>query len=216
MAPNRGIHTLFAASVLMLTAAAHAVVVNVPAETLDNISPGLLYTYTGLDGAGTAMTAQASAGGAMNAITSGSYQGLWFGGNQGSATYSFTFSSPVSYFDIHINAMSTLNQHVETIGGFTLDSGASPSFAFTDYGNSAWDGATVTSGPADNGDFRLAISVGPGESFSSVSFYHFQSGVPNGSVVRDINFELAVPEPSSYALLLLGLGFIIARARRRP
>lgn len=209
--------TILGAAALLACAAAQAVVVNVPDSRLDDAPVGLSYTYTALDAAATSMTAQAGAGGQLNSIGSGPFQGLWFGGNQGSATYTFSFSAPISYFDFRVNAMSTFSNFVETIGGFVLNTAAAPSYVFTGLGNTAWDGSTVTAGPADNGDFRLAVSVAPGQSFTQISFFHFQSGNPNGSVVRDLNYELAtnVPEPETYALMLLGLGLVGVVARRR-
>lgn len=209
--------TILGAAALLACAAAQAVVVNVPDSRLDDAPVGLSYTYTALDAAATSMTAQASAAGLLNSIGSGQFQGLWFGGNQGSATYTFSFSAPIRYFDFRANAMSTFGSNVETIGGFVLNTAAVPSYVFTGLGNTAWDGSTVTAGPADNGDFRLAVSVAPGQSFTQISFFHFQSGSPNGSVVRDLNYELAtnVPEPETYALMLLGLGLVGVVARRR-
>jgi DNA-binding transcriptional LysR family regulator len=70
---------------------------------------------------------------------------------------------------------------------------------------------------------RLAQRITPaaGEAFNTISFFHFQSGEPNGSVVRDLSFEVAsgaAPEPSTWVMMLLGfagLGFAGYRASHR-
>ncbi len=173
----------------LVCAGAQAVVVNLPAGTLYNVPSGSTsHTYPGLDGDGTSMRARASPTGRFDPINSGKFYGLWFGSNHQSATYTSSFSAPISYFDFRVNAMSTFGQIAETIGNFTLDTAATPTFTFTNIQYTAWDGSTVTSGPQDNGEFILAISVAPGQSFSAVSFDHFQMGNPSGSVVRSINY----------------------------
>ncbi len=214
---NMTIRAAVAAVSVVVCAGAQAVVVNVPAGTLYTVPSGSTsHTYLGLDADGTSMHAQASPGGRFDPINSGDFYGLWFGSNHQSATYTFSFSAPISYFDFRVNAMSTLGDNAETIGNFTLDTAATPSFTFTNIQYTAWDGSTVTSGPQDNGEFILTISVGPGQSFSSVSFDHFQVGRPSGSVVRQINYELApVPEPANVALMLLGFAVLAGVARRR-
>ena len=196
--------------------AAQAAIVTVPSGTLAS-NPG---AYSGLDGAGTALNVTAGAGGSMTTIGPGAFEGLWFGNNQGSATYTLAFNKPLDYFAIHINAMSTFGGNVETIGAFTVNAPGAPALAFTNIQFTQWDGATVTSGPDDNGEFTLVITPATGQTFDTISFFHFQSGAPNGSVIRDISYELAgvgggVPEPTTWALSILGLGLVGATLRRR-
>ena len=201
---------------LLSVGAANAAMVNVAASTLDDAAPGLSTSYSALDALGTTLTVQAGESGSLGSIVSGPYQGLWFGGNQGTATYTFSFSNAISAFGLHINAMSTSGSLSEVIGAFTLDNEATPSFAFTNIAGTRWDGSSVSSS-IGAGEFSLEVSVAPGHSFNSISFLHTQQGLPNGSVVRDIAYVAAapVPEPETYALMLLGLAGVGIVARRR-
>ncbi len=194
--------------------AAQAAIVTIPSSTLAS-NPG---SYSGLDGSGTTLNVTQVGAGSLSTIGSGAFEGLWFGGSQGSGTYTLTFSKPLDYFSIHVNAMSTFSGHVETIGAFTVNAPGTPNLAFTNIQFSQWDGATVTSGPDDNGEFTMVITPAAGQSFNTISFFHFQAGAPNGSVIRDLSYELAglgVPEPATWALSILGFGLVGATLRRR-
>jgi PEP-CTERM motif len=65
----------------------------------------------------------------------------------------------------------------------------------------------------------MVITPAAGENFNTISFFHFQSGDPNGSVVRDLSFEVAgsatAPEPSTWAMMLLGFAGLGFAAYRR-
>lgn len=181
-------------------------------------SPG---SYAGLDASGTNLNVSFSPGGSLGVFGPGEFQGLYFGGNQGSATYTLQFSAAIDYFSIRINALSTFDAFVETLSDFTIDGGAVPTFAFQNIQNTSWDGFTVTSGPQDNGEFILEITPQGGGTFTSVSFDHLQINNPNGSIIREVRYELAsgpnggVPEPHTWALLILGFGATGAALRRR-
>jgi len=207
---------LGAAAFVTMLCPAKALIVNVSSATLAS-NPG---AYSNLDGAGTSLAVSSSPGGSLTTFGSGPFEGLYFGGNQGSATYTFTFNTPIDYFSFHVNALSTFDGHVETIGNITVNAASTPTLAFTNIQFTAFDGSTITSGPQDNGEFNMVITPAAGESFNTISFFHFQSGDPNGSIVRDLSFEVAsgasgVPEPSTWAMMLVGfagLGFAGYRA----
>jgi hypothetical protein len=203
---------------------ANASIVNVSSATLASNAG----TYSNLDGAGTSLVVTPSGGGSLSTIGPGAFEGLWFGNNESSGTYTFTFNTPLDYFSFHVNAMSTVtaNGWVETIGNFAINAAGTPNFAFTNISVTQFDGSTVTSGPlADNGEFNMVITPAAGQTFSTISFFHFQSGNPNGSVVRDISFEVAggipsaVPEASTWAMMILGfagIGFMAYRRKSKP
>jgi hypothetical protein len=206
---------LGAAAFVTMLCPASALIVNVSSDTLAS-NPG---AYSNLDGAGTSLVVSPSAGGSLSTIGSGGFEGLWFGENQSSATYTFTFNTPIDYFSFHVNALSTFDSHVETIGNFAVNAPNTPTLAFTNIQFTAFDGSTITSGPQDNGEFNMVITPAAGESFNTISFFHFQSGDPNGSVVRDLSFEVAAsagtPEPSTWAMMLLGFAGLGFAAYRR-
>jgi hypothetical protein len=204
---------LGAAAFTTMLCPANALIVNVSSATLAS-NPGI---YSNLDGEGTSLAVSSSADGSLSTIGPGQFEGLYFGGNQGSATYTFAFNTPIDYFSFHVNALSTFGANVETIGNITINAPSTPTLAFTNIQFTAFDGSTITSGPEDNGEFNMVITPAAGESFNTISFFHFQAGAPNGSVVRDLSFEVAsgVPEPSTWAMMLLGfagLGFAGYRA----
>lgn len=117
--------------------------------------------------------------------------------------------------------MSTFSGNVETIGNLTVNAPGVPTFAFTNIQYTQFDGSTITSGPVDNGEFNMVITPAAGQTFDTISFFHFQSRMPYGSVVRDLSFEVAgaVPEPSTWAMLILGfagIGFMTYRRKSKP
>jgi hypothetical protein len=120
--------------------------------------------------------------------------------------------------------MSTFNGVAETIGNISVNDPGVPTFAFTNIQFTQFDGSTITSGPQDNGEFNMVITAAGGQTFDTISFFHFQSGSPFGSVVRDLSFEVAegisaVPEPSTWAMMILGfagIGFMACRRKSKP
>jgi PEP-CTERM motif len=203
---------------------ANATIVTVSSTTLAS-NPG---TYSGLDASGTSLVVTPSGGGTLSTIVGGQFEGLWFGNSNTSGTYTFTFNTPLDYFSLHVNAMSTVTERlwVETIGNFTINAAGTPNLAFTNIQFTQFDGSTVTSGPLnDNGEFNMVITPAAGQTFDTISFFHFQSGDPEGSIVRDISFEVAgtvaggVPEPSTWAMMILGfagIGFMAYRRKSKP
>lgn len=209
-------------AVAFVAGALEAQVVTIPYNKLYTVPSGATsYLYTGLDLSGTTLNVSTLNGGIFNPITSvpgpSSFPGLWFGSNQSSATYTFTFNRPVTFFEFYITAQSTFGNLSEVFNGFTVNSGT-PSFAFTSVSGTAWDGSNLTSTQND-GRSLLAISVGAGQSFTSVSFDHVQVGAPNGSVIEQIRYDATptnvVPEPSTYALMAVGLIALGAISKRR-
>jgi hypothetical protein len=214
------------AAVFLAASSAQATVATVSSATLASNAGH----YLNLDGAGLNLDVTYTGGGSLQTIAGGGpFEGLWFGGSQGSGLYTLTFSKPVDYFSMHVNAMSTFGSYVETIGQFAINAAGTPSFSFTNTQYTAWDGSTVTAGPLDNGDFNLAITAAGGAAFSTVSFYHAQKGGPNGSVLRNLGFESyggggvigdggtggGVPEPATWALMITGFGMAGMALRRR-
>lgn len=202
------------AACLIAAGSAQAAVVTVPPGTLSS-NPG---TYGPLDGAGT--TLKVTSGSPLTTIGSGVYQGLWFGSTQASDTYTFKFNSKIDYFSIAINAMSTFGPYFESIGNFTTNASGTPTLTFTNVQYTAWDGATVTSGPADNGTFLMEIQAVGGRAFDTISFDHIQRGAANGSVVNQIQYSVfagggAVPELGTWALMIIGFLGTGAALRRR-
>jgi hypothetical protein len=183
---------------LAAASSAQAVTV-VPSATLGS-SAG---NYTNLDPQGTSLSVTFSPGGSLDPISpKGPYnypgfEGLWFGRTQGSATYTLTFNNPIEFFSLHVNAMSTYYYQVaEKIENFKVNALGAPTLSFENIHFTQWNGTTVTSGPQDDGEFILTITAAIGQSFSSVSFFHFQQNSPNGSVIRDISYRIAsAPDP---------------------
>lgn len=180
--------------------------------------------YTGLDAQGTTLTATAGAGGQLLTIPGSpgpsSFPGLHFGGNNTSATYTLTFSAPVTFAEFLFTAHSnTPNGDVETLSNFTSNAGALIG-AFTNVQNTAWNGTTLTTSAPD-GRATLGFTRAGGGSFSSVSFnFNVLSGSPEGTVIQQMRYSLAgsasaVPEPSTYALTAVGLIAIAVLRRRR-
>jgi hypothetical protein len=121
----------------------------------------------------------------------------------------------LDFFSIHINGMSTTgSRNIETIGHFTVNAPSAPTFVFSSIYFTYWDGVTVTTDALNgNGEFRLDISAARGESFNTITFFHFQASAPNGSSIRDIEYHLAgtrpdvVPIPG--AIFLFGGGLAV-------
>ncbi|MEP6835162.1 MAG: PEP-CTERM sorting domain-containing protein [Gemmatimonas sp.] len=202
-----------------------AQIVTIPSSKLQ-IIPSLTtsFLYTGLDNQGTTMLATASNGGTIKGI-SGALPGLHFGSDDQSGQYTFSFNAPISFFEFHFTAQSTGNftgaPFSEIFNSFAVNSGTA-ALAYTNIDRTAWDGFNLTSTfNLDNGKSLLAISVGAGQSFTSVSFNHVQTGQPAGSVIEEIRYErgngavAVVPEPSTYAMMFAGLLGMAVVARRK-
>jgi PEP-CTERM motif len=198
------------------TSTAQAAVVTISSATLAS-SAG---NYGVVDAAGTTLKVSGSFA-PLTTIGSGAYQGLWFGSTQLSDTYTFQFNKQVSYFSVLINAMSTFFSYYESIGNFTTNASTAPTLIYTNIQQTAWDGTTVTSGPLDDGTFLMEVQAVGNHTFDRVSFQHIQRSAPNGSVVRQVQYDTfvgsgAVPEPASWALMIAGfLGAGIALRRRQ-
>ena len=160
----------------VVATAAQATIVAIPSSTLSS-SVG---SYSGLDGLGTSLNVSYAGAGSLSAIGPGPFEGLWFGGDQQSDTYTLNFNNSLDYLAIHINAMSTIPAYgdVETIGAFSVNAPSAPSLTFTNIQFTAWDGSTVTSGPEDNGEFLMEIHAAAGQSFTSLSFSTIRSAPP--------------------------------------
>jgi hypothetical protein len=199
------------AATLLSAAVAQAAVVTVGSNTLASNA-----------GVYSDLVVSTANGGTLTTIGAGAYEGLWFGSNHQSGDYTFTFSQQLDYFSVLINAMSTTNGgHAETLGAWTVNAPGAPTFGFTNVQFTAWDGATVTSGPVDDGTFLLTITPLAGQTFNTISFHHQQTGSPSGSVIRQVQYQVAsdagaIPEPVTWSMMLLGfLGTGVALRRRR-
>lgn len=204
------------ACTLLVAASAHAAVVTVDSATLAS-SAG---TYGPLDASGTTLSVTSVL--PLTTIGPGGFEGLWFGSTQASGQYDFVFNHAVSYFSVLVNAMSTFSSFSETIGDWTTNAPSTATLTFTNIMFTAWDGATVTSGPQDNGTFLMEVTAAAGQSFTDVGFFHTQVGSANGSVVRQVQYDLfgaagstGAPEPAAWALMIGGFFGVGATLRRR-
>lgn len=177
-------------------------------------------TYSGLDGAGTSLTVSTARPGGLltRAGGPGSFPGLWFGDDEQSAVYSFTFSAPVTFAEFLFTAVTNNGASNETLSNFVSPSGALIG-DYTNVQNTTWNGTTLFA-TAAGGSAVLGFSRAGGASFSSISFNHnVLSGAPNGIVIERMRYTLGstttVPEPSTYALMAVGLAAVGAASRRR-
>lgn len=211
-----------AIAALITGSAAQAAVVTISSATLAS-NPG---SYGPLDAAGTTLNVDhgffPGFEGSLAVSANLGFEGLRIGANDDDGLYEFIFSNPITYFSMLVNSMSTIpGANVsEVIEPFFINAPSPVALDFTNIQYTAWDGSVVTSGPLDNGAFLLEATAAPGESFTVVSFFHHQTGNANGSVVRQIQYELAgdgtaVPEPTTWAMMLLGLAGFGGMVRRR-
>jgi len=200
--------------------AVKAQVVTINSSTLSTIPVGnpASHTYTGLDGSGTTLTVSRTSGASHAPLIGGTWPGLWFGGNQSSGVYSFTFDRPVTFFEYYFTAMSTGGgTFSEVLDQFTANGTAS--LSYTNVMSTTWDGSAIFAQNA-NASALLAVTASAGQSFTTLSFRHQQTGSPNGSVIERIRYDAGpqnavVPEPSTYVMMATGLAALVTLARRR-
>jgi hypothetical protein len=205
-------------SLTVLALALSAVPVVVTDTVLDDMPSGSSsFVYTGLDGAGTSLTAS-RAGGDFTNLVGGTWPGLWFGSNDTSGAYSFQFSAPVQFVEFYFTAASTGGGFEETFTNFSANSAGALAIAFTNVLSASWNGTTV-SGNVDDFRFRIRITAGPGDSFTTASFNHIQTGAPAGTVISEMIYELQdggqVPEPATVLTAGLALAALAWRQGRQ-
>ncbi|TVO52685.1 PEP-CTERM sorting domain-containing protein [Denitromonas halophila] len=165
---------------------------------------------------GTTLTTT-NTGGSIGFITSGTFAGLYLGGNNTSGSYVLSFSTMINSIEIEFDALSSVGSlPVETLFGFVTSNGP-VSIGYTNQGGTTFDGTTITS-TANDGQGTISFSGTP---FNSFSFNHNQ-GAQSGFVIERVLINTAdmpptsVPEPVSLGLLgigLLGLGLV--RGKRK-
>lgn len=199
------------AACLLASQPARAVTINADVlRTLPSNSGS--HTYSGFDAEGTTLQVVQASGASMNP-NSGSWPGLWLGGQHDSDSYSFSFNKAVSFVEFYITAQSSMAGSFSEV--FTAFTTSAPSTAsFVSEAGTAWDGTNLTSSDGD-GRSRIRFTSVGAAGFSSIAFTHLQMGTPFGSVFQEIQFSAAIPEPASSALWLAGLVVLGAVARRR-
>lgn len=116
-------------------------------------------------------------------------------GSSCAGTLSLSFSSGVSGFETSFSG--------DDVAGSTLSyQGQTPTLAFTGRLPSDGDAATAT-------PIRLP--------FSNLSFISFTSDDPDGVALGNVSFtsSAAVPEPTTWAMMIVGMGVVGTALRRR-
>ena len=125
------------------------------------------------------------------------------------------FFANVYSFDLTANTLLYSVAVSDNLGSAVdIDSGTVALFKGNWTGNLADD--TLIGGYAFNGTTGSTVhtaGVGPGDYFYAV--YGVATGTTGGAYLLESAAVTAVPEPESYALLLLGMGGLVAAARWR-
>jgi hypothetical protein len=202
----------FAAATTMIIAAPASAAVVLSFSPSPAYSPGAGYTVvddfsslaglTGITGSVEIKTPPSDGDGAppANSFPAGTSYLSVLGG--GSATYNF--ASPVSAFEFDwgsIDSYNTLTINASD-GTFTVIPGTTT--GLTPFPNAA-NGDQVA--PGTNGLFQVASNSG--ETFNSITF------ASSSNSFEIDNLATAVPEPATWAMMILGLGGIGAMLRRR-
>jgi hypothetical protein len=201
----------------VLAVTAKAVPITIVDTVLDNVSTGnpALFIYTGFDGNGTTLTVARSPAGSFDPRQGGTYPGLWIGSSNGTSVYSFQFNTPVQFAEFYVTAATGMLGATEVFDAFSANTAVT--LGFTNISTAAFDGSSITSLSGDT-SFRIRLTA-TGGPFTTFSFKHTQSGVPNGSVIQEIIFDpaaTATPEPSTFAIGALGLAALaVFRGRTR-
>lgn len=109
-------------------------------------------------------------------------------------TITFTFAAPVNAFGINVGDLGTVGA---TDFSATLSNGDAATF-FTGYSGISYG--------------QLFVGVIDSTPFTSVTFY---GTAPDDGIYFDRMQIAAVPEPETYAMLLVGLGLLGAASRRK-
>lgn len=114
-------------------------------------------------------------------ITAAAFQGLYIGSTHTSGVYTLQFNAAVQLIEILVVAASQSPTYSESFTNFTADSTGLLTPTFTNLqGGAAFDGTTVTGAVGDYW-FRLRFTADPGDSFTTLSFAHNQTGITYGS-----------------------------------
>ena len=134
----------------------------------------------------------------FNTTSGGAYFVEMIGGN-----LTFTFAAPIQSFGAYLSGVQT-NFYPDTV---TFSDGTTQSITLAGAGTSCCVGELAFVGFTD-----------PGKSISSVTILAGTPGTGQDAIgVDDVRFQSAVPEPATWAMMLVGFGGLGAamRSRRR-